>query len=66
VKRNPLLSYQFRIAQNTISGIIPVVCSAIYHHLGQKSKSLNPKMSGRWSQKNLESGNFPLCLGMDL
>ncbi|GFW79609.1 protein ALP1-like [Trichonephila clavipes] len=28
------LSYQFRIAQNTISGIIPAVCAAIYHHLG--------------------------------
>ncbi|GFW84474.1 protein ALP1-like [Trichonephila clavipes] len=28
------LSYQFRIAQNTITGIIPAVCAAIYHHLG--------------------------------
>ncbi|GFS36246.1 hypothetical protein TNIN_414491 [Trichonephila inaurata madagascariensis] len=31
-----LLSYQFRKAQNTISGIIPAVCSAIYHHLGSE------------------------------
>ncbi|GFY77097.1 DDE Tnp4 domain-containing protein [Trichonephila inaurata madagascariensis] len=30
------LSYQFRKAQNTISGIIPAVCSAIYHHLGSE------------------------------
>ncbi|GFX84353.1 protein ALP1-like [Trichonephila clavipes] len=33
-ERQSSLSYQFRIAQNTMSGIIPAVCAAIYHHLG--------------------------------
>ncbi|GFX84345.1 DDE Tnp4 domain-containing protein [Trichonephila clavipes] len=35
-ERQSSLSYQFRIAQNTMSGIIPAVCAAIYHHLGSK------------------------------
>ncbi|GFY64895.1 protein ALP1-like [Trichonephila inaurata madagascariensis] len=40
------LSYQFRIAQNTISGIIPAVCSAIYHHLGSEIQV--PESENEW------------------
>ncbi|GFT37791.1 uncharacterized protein TNCV_4128651 [Trichonephila clavipes] len=40
------LSYQFRIAQNTISGIIPAVCAAIYHHLGSEIQV--PESGNEW------------------
>ncbi|GFW89955.1 protein ALP1-like [Trichonephila clavipes] len=40
------LSYQFRIAQNAISGIIPAVCAAIYHHLGSEIQV--PESGNEW------------------
>ncbi|GFY39518.1 protein ALP1-like [Trichonephila inaurata madagascariensis] len=58
------LSYQFRIAQNTISGIIPAVCSAIYHHLGSEIQV--PESENEWKMVAEEfwaKWNFPLCLG---
>ncbi|GFT75781.1 protein ALP1-like [Trichonephila clavipes] len=39
-------SYQSRIAQNTISGIIPAVCAAIYHHLGSEIQV--PESENEW------------------
>ncbi|GFT44052.1 DDE Tnp4 domain-containing protein [Trichonephila clavipes] len=58
------LSYQFRIAQNTISGIIPAVCAAIYHHLGSEIRV--PESGNEWKMVAEEfwaKWNFPLCLG---
>ncbi|GFY58946.1 DDE Tnp4 domain-containing protein [Trichonephila inaurata madagascariensis] len=57
------LSYQFRIAQNTISGIIPAVCAAIYHHLGSE---IVPDSENEWkmiAEEFWAKWNFPLCLG---
>ncbi|GFT73805.1 DDE Tnp4 domain-containing protein [Trichonephila clavipes] len=58
------LSYQFRMAQNTISGIIPAVCVAIYHHLGSEIQV--PESGNEWKMVAEEfwaKWNFPLCLG---
>ncbi|GFS58008.1 protein ALP1-like [Trichonephila clavipes] len=58
------LSYQFRIAQHTISGIIPAVCAAIYHHLGSEIRV--PESGNEWKMVAEEfwaKWNFPLCLG---
>ncbi|GFV03451.1 DDE Tnp4 domain-containing protein [Trichonephila clavipes] len=58
------LSYQFRIAQNTTSGIIPAVCAAIYHHLGSEIQV--PESENEWKMVAEEfwaKWNFPLCLG---
>ncbi|GFX46433.1 protein ALP1-like [Trichonephila clavipes] len=58
------LSYQFRIAQNTISGIIPAVCAAIYHHLGSEIQV--PESGNEWKMVAEEfwaKWNFQLCLG---
>ncbi|GFY54604.1 protein ALP1-like [Trichonephila inaurata madagascariensis] len=58
------LSYQFRIAQNTIYGIIPAVCAAIYHHLGSEIQV--PESENEWKMVAEEfwaKWNFPLCLG---
>ncbi|GFU95846.1 DDE Tnp4 domain-containing protein [Trichonephila clavipes] len=58
------LSYQFRIAQHTISGIIPAVCAAIYHHLGSEIQV--PESGNEWKMVAEEfwaKWNFPLCLG---
>ncbi|GFW90260.1 DDE Tnp4 domain-containing protein [Trichonephila clavipes] len=58
------LSYQFRIAQNTIYGIIPAVCAAICHHLGSEIRV--PESGNEWKMVTEEfwaNWNFPLCLG---
>ncbi|GFW95708.1 DDE Tnp4 domain-containing protein [Trichonephila clavipes] len=58
------LSYQFRIAQNTISGIIPAVCAAIYQHLGSEIQV--PESENEWkiiAEEFWAKWNFPLCLG---
>ncbi|GFU31991.1 DDE Tnp4 domain-containing protein [Trichonephila clavipes] len=58
------LSYQFRIAQNIISGIIPAVCAAIYHHLGSEIDV--PESENEWKMVAEEfwaKWNFPLCFG---
>ncbi|GFY66279.1 protein ALP1-like [Trichonephila inaurata madagascariensis] len=57
------LSYQFRIAQNTISGIIPAVCSAIYHHLGSEIQV--PESENEWKMVAEEfwaKWNFPFIV----
>ncbi|GFW09979.1 hypothetical protein TNCV_4207441 [Trichonephila clavipes] len=59
------LSYQFRIAQNTISGIIPAVCAAIYRHLGWSEIQV-PESKNEWKMVAEEvwaKWNFPLRLG---
>ncbi|GFY58198.1 DDE Tnp4 domain-containing protein, partial [Trichonephila inaurata madagascariensis] len=58
------LSYQFRIAQNTISGIIPAVCAAICHHLGSETQV--PDSENKWKMVAEElwaKWNFSLYLG---
>ncbi|GFX22912.1 uncharacterized protein TNCV_3911591 [Trichonephila clavipes] len=40
------LSYQFRIAQNTISGIISAICAATYRHL--RSEIQVPESENEW------------------
>ncbi|GFQ64629.1 protein ALP1-like [Trichonephila clavata] len=51
-------------AQNTISGIIPAVCAAIYRHLGSEIKV--PDSENEWkmiAEEFWEKWNFPMCLG---
>ncbi|GFR21745.1 hypothetical protein TNCT_701351 [Trichonephila clavata] len=57
-------SYQFRIAQNTISGIISAVCLTIYHHLGSEIQV--PDSENEWKMVafgKMEFSTMPWCNG---
>lgn len=59
------LRFQFRIAQNTISGILPVVCEAIYKVL-RTDYLRTPHTSEEWrtiAKEFNEVWNFPMCFG---
>ncbi|XP_065363219.1 putative nuclease HARBI1 [Calliphora vicina] len=59
------LQYVFRIPHNTISGIIPEVCDAIYSVL-QPNYLKIPSSEEEWksvSEKFLQLWNFPNCIG---
>ena len=59
------LQFQFRIAQNTISGIIPVVWRAIYEVLKDEYLKTSEDASHwkRIAQRFDRLWNFPNCLG---
>lgn len=59
------LSYNFRIARSTISGILPAVCQAIFDVLKEEYMAC-PNSELKWkavSDEFLEMWNFPLCIG---
>ena len=59
------LSFQFRIAQNTISGILPVVCKAIFESLKEEYLTC-PIDEDNWraiADAFQEKWNFPMCIG---
>ncbi|XP_042897245.2 uncharacterized protein [Parasteatoda tepidariorum] len=58
------IAFQFRVAQNTISGIIPAVCSAIAEVL--KEEMQVPSCPEEWlkiSEDFFDKWNFPNCIG---
>ncbi|GBL57111.1 hypothetical protein AVEN_107975-1, partial [Araneus ventricosus] len=59
------LSFQFRIAQNTISGIIPAVCMDISQVLQNEFMKV-PDCPEEWrkvANDFMGTWNFPMCLG---
>ncbi|XP_054720872.1 uncharacterized protein LOC129230496 [Uloborus diversus] len=58
------IAFNFRVAQNTISGIIPVVCKAITQVLKEEMRV--PKTREEWlkiSEEFFMQWNFPNCIG---